>query len=105
MSTGTISSRDAPAFPLNLSCKRGDEQGAPGLTRSHFFSDSRKETGSELGQVGRGEAPRWVPTPHLEPTAGERGPAFKGAHSGGFGGERGKLKEAQEIQVGDRSRP
>lgn len=63
MSTGAISSRGAPAFPLNLSCKRGDEQGAPGLARSHFFSDSRKETGSELGQVGRGEAPRWVPTP------------------------------------------
>lgn len=63
MSTGAISSRGAPAFLLNLSCKRGDEQGAPGLARSHFFSDSRKETGSELGQVGRGEAPRWVPTP------------------------------------------
>lgn len=45
------------------------------------------------------------PPAHLEPTAGERGPAFKGAHSGGFGGERGKLKEAQEMQGGDRSHP
>lgn len=45
------------------------------------------------------------PPAHLEPTAGEWGPAFKGAHSGGFGGEKGKLKEAKEIRIGDRSRP